>query len=36
MARKFLAALLRLARRSHVNVPTHAAFYQLMRIIEAR
>lgn len=29
-------ALLRLAHRRHVNVPTHAAFYQLIRIIEAR
>jgi 2-dehydropantoate 2-reductase len=29
-------ALLRLARRQRVNVPTHAAFYQLIRIMEAR
>jgi 2-dehydropantoate 2-reductase len=28
-------ALLRLARRRRVNVPTHAAFYQLIRVIEA-
>ncbi len=29
-------ALLRLARRHRVNVPTHVAFYQLIRIMEAR
>lgn len=28
-------ALLRLARRRRVNVPTHAAFFQLIRVIEA-
>jgi 2-dehydropantoate 2-reductase len=28
-------ALLRLARRRRVNVPTHAAFYQLIRVMEA-
>ena len=28
-------ALLRLAQRHHVNVPTHAAFFQLIRIMEA-
>jgi 2-dehydropantoate 2-reductase len=29
-------ALLRLAQRRGVNVPTHRAFYQLIRVMEAR